>query len=130
MEPWGTPALTGYSFEDFPSRTTWRCLLVRKEKKRSNMWPKNPQDLSLWKRPTYQTLPKALDRSSATAWLPPDLLKVLATLLDTTVRRSAVDREDLNAYWKSEKEHISLIILLFTSFSKTLLITERRLTDG
>ena len=31
MEPWGTPALNGYSYEDFPSRTTWSCLLLRKE---------------------------------------------------------------------------------------------------
>ena len=32
MNPWGTPALTGYSCEDFPSRTTRRRLLLRKEK--------------------------------------------------------------------------------------------------
>ena len=38
----------------------------------------------------------------------PDLLKTLAILLDTTVRRSAVDREDLKPYWKSEKSNISL----------------------
>ena len=31
MEPWGTPALTIYSWEDFPSRTTWSRLLLRKE---------------------------------------------------------------------------------------------------
>ena len=31
MGPWRTPALTGYSCEDFPSRTTQRCLLLRKE---------------------------------------------------------------------------------------------------
>ena len=43
---------------------------------------------------------------------------------------SAVDREDLKPYWKSEKRsHFSRwsTILLFTSFSKTLLTTERRL---
>ena len=32
METWGTPALTGYSCEDFPSRTTQSDLLQRKEK--------------------------------------------------------------------------------------------------
>ena len=32
---------------------------------------------------------------SATAQLAPDLLKALAILSETTVRRSAVDREDL-----------------------------------
>ena len=28
MDPWGTPALTGYSCGDFPSITTQRCLFV------------------------------------------------------------------------------------------------------
>ena len=38
MEPWGTPVLTGYSCEDFPSITTWGCLLLRKEEIRPNIW--------------------------------------------------------------------------------------------
>ena len=42
MEPWGTPALTGYSCEDFPSRTTQSCLLLRKEEIRPNIWPEIP----------------------------------------------------------------------------------------
>ena len=42
MEPWGTPALTGYSCEDFPSRTTWSRLLLRKEEIRPNIWPEIP----------------------------------------------------------------------------------------
>ena len=47
---------------------------------------------------------KALDISSATtAQVAPDLLKALAILSDTTVRRYAVDWEGLKAYWKSEK---------------------------
>ena len=57
---------------------------------------------------TSKTLTKALDISSATAWVVPDLLKALAIFSDTTLRRSAVDREDLKPYWKSEKSHISL----------------------
>ena len=83
----------------------------------------------MWRRAACQTLSKALDISSATARVAPDLLKVLAILSDTTVRRSAVDQEDLKPYWKHKKDHISLgdQQLLFTSFSKTLLITERRL---
>ena len=52
--------------------------------------------------------PKAVDISSATARIVPDLLKALAILSDITVRRSAVDRENLKLYWKSEKGHISL----------------------
>ena len=44
MDPWGTPSLTAYSCEDFPSRTTRRCLLLRKEEVRQNIklmdqWP-------------------------------------------------------------------------------------------
>ena len=52
METSGTRALTGYSCEDFPSRTTRNALAI---------------------------------------------------LSDATLRRSAVDREDLKLYWKSEK---------------------------
>ena len=42
MEPWGTPALTRYSCEDFPSRNTWSRLLLRKEEIRLNIWPEIP----------------------------------------------------------------------------------------
>ena len=49
-----------------------------------------------------------MDISSATARVAPDLLKALAILSDTTVRRSAVDQEEPKPYWKSEKGHISL----------------------
>ena len=46
---------------------------------------------------------KALNISSATARVSPDLLKTLGILSDTTVRRSAVDQEDLKPYWKFKK---------------------------
>ena len=83
VEPWGTPALTGYTREDLPSRTTRR-------------------------KPACQTLSKALDISSATARVAPGLLKAPALLKDTIVRRSAVDWEDLKPYWKSEsRPHFS-----------------------
>ena len=48
------------------------------------------------------TLPnpvESLDISSATARVVPDLLKALAVLSDTTVRRSAINREERD--WKS-----------------------------
>ena len=45
-----------------------------------------------------------MDISSATARVALDLLKALAILSDTIVRRSAVDREDLKPYWKLEKK--------------------------
>ena len=61
----------------------------------------------MW-RPACQILSKALDISSATAGVAPDLLIALPILSDTTVKRSAVDQEDLKPYWKSEKSNISL----------------------
>ena len=68
---------------------------------------------------------------SATGRVAPDLLKAVAILSNTTVRRSAVDREYLKPYWKLEKRpHFCRwsTILLFKSFSKTLPTTERKLT--
>ena len=53
------------------------------------------------KKTACQTLSKALDISSATARIAPDMLKTSAILSDTTVKRSAVDWEDLKPYWKS-----------------------------
>ena len=47
------------------------------------------------KRVAFQTLSKALDMTCATVQVAPDLLKVLAILSDATVKKSAVDREDL-----------------------------------
>ena len=43
--------------------------------------------------------------SSATGRVAPDLLKY------TTVRRSAVDREDLKSYWKSETKATFLKVI-------------------
>ena len=62
-------------------------------------------------------LSKALDISSATTRVVPHLLKALAIISDKTVRRNAVDREDLKLYWNSEKRsHFSSrsTIVLFT----------------
>ena len=72
---------------------------LRKTKQSQISGHEIPQDLGLWRR-SLQTLLKALDVSSATAWVSQDLLKALAILSDTTVRRSAVDQEDLEPYWK------------------------------
>ena len=57
----------------------------------------------LCSRTACQILSKALDISIATAQVAPDLLKALAILSDTIVRRYVVDREDLKPCWKSEK---------------------------
>ena len=101
MQPWGTPALSGYSCEDFttPPRTT-----RRKKELRPDIWPEIPSDLKFVKKTTCETLPEVLDISSATAEVAPHLLKALSILSDTTVRRSAVDWEELKLYWKSQKK--------------------------
>ena len=100
MALWGSTALTGYSYEDLPSRPTRSCLLLRKEEIRPNIWPEILLDLNFLRRPAYQTLLKALNISSAAARVVPDLLKALAIISDTTVSRSAVDSESLKPYWK------------------------------
>ena len=82
-----TPVLTRYSCEDFPSRTTQNCLLLRKEEIKPNSWPEIPFKF------VKKNEPKALDISNATAPVVPDLLKVLAILSETTVKRSAVDQD-------------------------------------
>ena len=60
------------------------------------------------KKSSMPNLSKALDISSATARVAWDLLKVPAILSDTTVRKSAVDREDQNHTGNQKKGHISL----------------------
>ena len=94
MDPWGTPTLTltpALDFtEDFPSRTSWSPVLLRKKEIRPNIWPeihktygcKEDQHVKLCQKP----------------WK--DLLKALAILSDSTVRRSAVDWEDLKPVLK------------------------------
>ena len=60
------------------------------------------------KRPASQTLLKVFNISTVAAPVAPDLLKLLAILLDTTVRKSGVDAEDLNHTESHKKDHISL----------------------
>ena len=84
--------------------------------------------MSLWNRPECQTLPKALDISSAIVSVTPSLLEAQAILSDTTLKTSAVYQEDLKLYWKSEKSAaFPYVINKPTGFSKTFLTTERML---
>ena len=55
-----------------------------KRRNKAKYRPEIPQDLILWRRPACQTLSKALDISSATARVAPDLLKALATVKKPT----------------------------------------------
>ena len=69
MKLWRTPALTGYSCEDFPSRTTRSRLLLKTEEIRPIISSEIPYNLSLWIRTTCQTPSKALGISTAAAWV-------------------------------------------------------------
>ena len=55
--------------------------------------------------------------SHPVARVAPDLLKALAILSDTTVRRSAVDRQDLKPYWKLAMINNPIIYKLFKYFT-------------
>ena len=103
MEPWWTQALTGYSCKDFSFRATQSHLLLKKDEISSINRPETLQDLSLWRRLACQTWSKAFDVSGTAVIVMPVLSKPLAILSDITIERSAVDREDLNSYWKSGK---------------------------
>ena len=116
IDPWRTPNWTGNSCDDLPSRANQSCLLLIKEKIRPNIWP----EIQLLKFVKKTSMPNSVES-----------LGDLVVLSDKTVRRPGVDWEDLKLYWKSElRPHFSRwsTILLFTSFSKTLLKVERRLT--
>ena len=127
VEPWRTPALTGCSWEDSPSRTIGSSLLLRKEKTRQNICPEIPQDLCLWRRPAFQILLNLLDISSATAPRNTRTVSTLAILSATTVSRSAVIWEVLKSYWISEKSpHFCGWSTSLTSFTKALLTLEWR----
>ena len=56
-------------------------------------------------------LVKSLECSIATPQVAPDILKALAILSDTTVRRSVVDQEDLKLYWESKKKTTFLKVI-------------------
>ena len=60
----------------------------------------------------------------AKAQVAPDLLKVIEILLDTTVTRSAADREDLKPQWKSEQRPH------FSRWSTSLLFTRKEAAQG
>ena len=119
MEPWGTPEVTGYSCEDFPSRTTQLSITEKRNKTEYLTW--NSIKLMFVKKINMPNPVKSLGYIKCYSSSSPRSLKRPRNS-DVTVRRSAVDREDLKPHGKSEKRpHYSRwsTILLFTSFSKT-----------
>lgn len=47
MEPLGATALTGDSYEEFPFKTTFSCLLLKYRKVRWNTYPEISWDLKV-----------------------------------------------------------------------------------
>ena len=77
--------------------------ITEKRRNKAKYLTSNVIRLMFVKKTSIPNLSRALDLSSATAQVTLDLLKVLAILSDKTVRRSAINLEDLKPYWKSEK---------------------------
>ena len=104
MEPWGTSTLAGCSCEDFPIRTMWSRLLMRKDKIRPNI-------------PTWKSIRREFVRKTSVLNLPERvgymkcyrsirlrlIIESLAVPSGTSARRFAVAREDLKPYLKSIK---------------------------
>ena len=102
MEPWGTPTLAGCSYENFPSRNS-KTSITKKRWNKAKYLTWNSKRLKFVKKTACQTLLKDLDISNVKDRVGPDLWKGLTILSDTTVKRSAVDREDLKPYWSQKK---------------------------
>ena len=104
MEPRGTPALTGYSFEDFLSRTYWSRLLW------PNIWPDKARYLN-WssirlkfvKKTSMSNPVKSLGYIKCYSLSSPRPVKSHSNSIKYNCQKSAVDRVDLQPYWKSEK---------------------------
>ena len=130
MDPKETPTLSGYSWEGFPFRTTWNHLLLNKRRNKTKYMTRNSIKPKFVQKANMPNTVKSLEYIKCYSLSTPDLLKVLSILSEATVRRSAVDWEDLKLYWKSKRPHFSClsVSLLFTSFSNSLLTTERWLT--
>ena len=127
MEPWGTPALTGYSCEDFPSRTSRSRLLLRKRNKAKYLtW--NYTSLRFAKKASMTNPFKSLGYIKCYSSSSPRPVKSPSNSIRYNCHK--ISWEDLKPYWKSRKKVISLGDQLFASFSKTLLTTERRLTES
>ena len=124
MDPWGTPALTGYSFKNFPSRTitdkrrnktkylTWNSIRPKFVKK-TNM-SNSVKSLGYIKCYSSSSLRPVKSPSNPirhNCWKICSWLRRPKTILE--IRK---------------KPHFSgwSTILLFTSFTRTLLATERR----
>ena len=106
MKPWGTSALTEYSCQDFPWRTTRSHLLLKKKRNKAKYLTRNFVRRKFVKKTSMPNPVKSLGYIKCYSSSSPRLLKTLAVLSDTIARRSAIDWEDLKirkSHWKSEK---------------------------
>ena len=130
MKPWGTPTITGYSCEDFPTRTTWSRLLLRNGKIRPNLtW--NSTRLEFVKKNSMPNPVKTFGYSKCYSSSSPRPVKISINSVRYNCQMiCSWLRRPKTILGITEKPHFSKWskILLFTSFSKTLLTTERRLT--
>ena len=103
MGLWGAPALTGYSCGDFSFRTTRSRFFLRNKKNKVKYLTWNSRRPNFVKKNIMPNSVKSLGyiKCYISSSLRP--VKDLAILFDTTVRKSAADRETLKPYWKSEK---------------------------
>ena len=105
IDPWGTPALTGYYSEDLPSRTIRNRLLLRKEEIRPNVWPEYPYDLSLWRRRARKTI------FTITPSLPKPLKKTIFTKpVKNLWGRSSYEEDHLYQSYFNIKKHLALVL--------------------
>ena len=96
MKPRGTPALLDILVKTcHPDHNLLKLSNTGKRRNNAKYLTLNSIRLKSVKKTSILTLSKALYISSDTARLALDLLKVPAILSGSTVRRSAVDREDL-----------------------------------
>ena len=124
MEPWGTPELTRYSWKDFPSGTTTKLAITEKRWGKAKHKTRNSRRFLFLKKTSMPHPVESLGYINIHSSSSPRFINILAVLWDTTVRRSAVNWEDLKPFWKLEKWLHFLSwssSLLLPSFSKILL---------
>ena len=128
MDPW-TSALTGYSYQDFPSRTTQSCLSLRKDKTWPNIYLTwNSIKLKFVKKTSMPNSIESLGYIKCYSSSSPRPVKSPSNSIRCNCKKiSSWSRKPKNI-WKLEKRpHFFRwsTILLFTSVFKILLTTEK-----
>ena len=104
--PLGNFSINGIFFSRFPVHNNLNPQITEKRRNKAKYLTWN--SIKLVKKTSIPNSVESLGYIKCYSSVVPDLLKSLAFLSNTTIRRSAIDREDLKSYWKSEKGYISL----------------------